>query len=291
MRRTFQRVGFTLVELLVVIGIIAVLVALLLPALTRAREQANTVQCLSNLRQIGLAVVGYGSNFKGYIVPGAVRNTLGTPGASPVFEVENYATILVNGKYLQSPAQATPFVGQQTSSSPNIFRCPSAVDDINTKDAVGNLDLPPVRASDQGRSLVNGGAVNRGWACKSQTSGNTIHTWYGLNGAVKAGRLYRYPFNTMPMDDGKKGLVKFTQIKRTAEVAMIYDGVWFHHEIPNMMGLRHGKLTKMNFVFMDGHAETVDKTEIPPASVGEDNTFLKTNLKSKPKYRIDPGFL
>jgi prepilin-type N-terminal cleavage/methylation domain-containing protein/prepilin-type processing-associated H-X9-DG protein len=71
--------GFTLVELLVVIGIIAVLISVLLPALSRARRQAARVQCMNTMRQLAVANVQYANDWKEWYVPAWQRRS-GAPG-------------------------------------------------------------------------------------------------------------------------------------------------------------------------------------------------------------------
>lgn len=91
--RAPRRNGFTVVELLIVMGIIALLLALLLPSLARARDRANRTTCLNNLRQIGLGLFVYVTDHGEYPVLNLASNRPTEP-SSPVYYAADKSGLL-----------------------------------------------------------------------------------------------------------------------------------------------------------------------------------------------------
>src|SRR5881227_9005 len=98
--------GFTLVELLVVIGIIAVLISILLPTLNKARESAKRTQCLSNLRQIATLLNMYSIQYKGPVPIGCISS-----GNAGLAEGNDYFISIASSTPDPDPPQKVRYVG------------------------------------------------------------------------------------------------------------------------------------------------------------------------------------
>src|SRR4051812_34926920 len=135
-RRSLRpRSGFTLVELLVVIGIIALLISILMPALSAAKERANRVKCASNLRQIGQGLLLYAGDNRGVYPRAPTNSGAGFTCFTGAIATDPFGT---GGPTANDVTAALFLLVRNADINPEVFTCPSSnqeKDTLNNKPA------------------------------------------------------------------------------------------------------------------------------------------------------------
>jgi prepilin-type N-terminal cleavage/methylation domain-containing protein/prepilin-type processing-associated H-X9-DG protein len=256
-RYSDHRRGFTLVELLVVVGIVAVLMAILLTTASKIRESANATKCLSNLRQIGCAISNYAIDHHGCLVPGdyvGVIDGFGLSGAG------NWADILVDGGYITAPTGAYPpdklyaDFGDDVEHRDTILRCPDGTD--------GNAaeSFPTSQNDPRGAFYFVRG---------SDATHEAVFTWYAINCTPHVtpsadAFAKRTPFNFLPDYAAGRADWHINRLSRIpARVPLVFDGVWCLNDDPDRISARHGSRHYTNLLFADGSSRALLTTMLP----------------------------
>src|SRR5580765_6275654 len=176
------RRGFTLIELLVVIAIIAILAAMLLPALSSAKERAKRTSCVNNLRQIGVAITVYATDNQDYMPPLKWRD--GNPQYP--YEVFRYTPVNVSPPTFDAdggPYNLGTLWNAKIVSDGKIFYCPSNPKGDNlTYEFYAQKASWPLGGPDKdsaGTPITNPGYVRSGYSYYPQSK-NTAKITTGL---------------------------------------------------------------------------------------------------------------
>ena len=269
-----KRQAFTLVELLVVIGIIAVLVAILLPALNAARAQSRSVQCMSNMRQVAGSVLAYADANKNRLPWNYFQGDKGE--------------LTWNGISLLavSKALSIPVVNDVYTS--NVLICPA--DEAGATGAdffFANVPIMQARYRNSGTpanpsatlpTLITYGACLRQLGIfdgfNPPTSGTTatsetfkIRTHYTLSGTHPTWVFVFAPKTQLPnsVPGNRKPNLKITQCRKGSDTWIVYENSNCDL-VPGNMVFRHPKFSA-NFGYLDGHVENLRTTAVDAAKM------------------------
>jgi len=232
MRSQTNKRAFTLIELLVVIAIIGILAAVLLPALSKAKQRAYTIACLSNLKQLQLCLHLYGVDNTDFMPPNSFVYNMATLRAFPGNEGPSWCTNV-------APFEADPKGIQggilfQYNTSIAIYRCPA---DSSTIETPGGAKLTTSRI----RSYNLSQSVN-GLSYAGQISDSVPH--YKKFTEIRKPR----PVGLLVFLEVHQDEIMDTQFGIPVEVAWWGVGNWW-----DLPANRHNQ--GANFSFADGHVE------------------------------------
>ena len=262
-RRRATTSYFTLIELLVVISIIAVLAGMLLPALNKAKETAKRIGCLSNIRQMGLCIINYGTDNHDIIVPYAVndetrisRGVDGPDNAPWIFTIRRWLPFKVShpaAYYPESEGKGMFPMANGIFKCPAIGRLPESIGDIP-------YGMP--------NSFIGGAVPSDGWGQSfSRYVPRKFTDILSVSGKVLLMDAGMVPYN--PYVYCHQGGFSTTPADHSTSQGF---GVYLFW--PNGQGIatrRHRQ--SANAVFCDGHASNISYSELRSEAVKYDNMY------------------